>query len=143
MKNLVFLLLIGLLISFTSCGDKKAEKESQKITIQSGSKEKKEAPASNSEADLIAQGKKLFKDKTCFTCHMPKETGIGPSIVDINKIYKEQNADIVAFLKGDLKPIVDTDPGQVAVMQANIDGFVKDLTDIELDALKAYMLSVN
>ena len=143
MKNLVFPLLIGLLIAFTSCGDKKADKESQKITIQSGSKEKKESQAGNTEADLIAQGKKLFKDKTCFTCHMPKETGIGPSIVDINKIYKEQNADIVAFLKGEIKPIVDTDPGQVAVMQANIDGFVKDLTDNELDALKAYMLSVN
>ena len=143
MKNLVFPLLIGLLIAFTSCGDKKADKESQKITIQSGSKEKNESKASNTEADLIAQGKKLFKDKTCFTCHMPKETGIGPSIVDINKIYKEQNADIVAFLKGEIKPIVDTDAGQVAVMQANIDGFVKDLTDNELDALKAYMLSVN
>ena len=143
MKNLVFPLLIGLLIAFTSCGDKKADKESQKITIQSGSKEKKETPTGNSEADLIGLGKKLFKDKTCFTCHMPKETGIGPSIVDINKIYKEQNADIVAFLKGEIKPIVDTDAGQVAVMQANIDGFVKDLTDNELDALKAYMLSVN
>ncbi len=31
----------------------------------------------------------------------------------------------------------------VAVMKANLDGFVKDLKDDELNALKAYMLSVN
>lgn len=147
MKKIAFLTLLGILISFTGCGDKKADKEPQKITIQSGSDVKKEKPAkasSNGEnADLIAKGKKLFKEKTCFTCHMPNEKGIGPSISEMNKIYSANNADIVAFLKGELKPIVDTDPGQVAVMQANIDGFVKDLTDDQLQALKAYMLSVN
>ena len=146
MKKLAILTLVGILISFTGCGDKKADKEPQKITIQSNAEKKKEKPAEASSdagnADLIAKGKKLFKDKTCFTCHMPNEKGIGPSIIEINKIYKENNADIVAFLKGKIKPIVDTDPGQVAVMQANIDGFVKDLTDDELNALKVYMLSV-
>ena len=74
---------------------------------------------------------------------MPKEKGIGPSITEINKIYSDKNADIIAFLKGELNAIVDTDPGQVAVMKANLDGFVKDLKDPELNALKAYMLSVN
>jgi cytochrome c len=146
MKKLAILSILGVLILFTGCGDKKADKEPQKITIQSSNEVKKEKPAeasSNGEsAELIAKGKKLFKDKTCFTCHMPYEKGIGPSISDINKIYSENNADIVAFLKGEIKPIVDTDPGQVAVMQANIDGFVKDLTDAELNALKVYMLSV-
>ena len=146
MKKLAILILVGVLISLTGCGDKKADKEPQKITIQSNTEKKKEKPAEAStdgeNAELIAKGKKLFKDKTCFTCHMPTEKGIGPSIVDINKIYSENNADIVAFLKGEIKPIVDTDPGQVAVMQANIDGFVKDLTDDELNALKVYMLSV-
>lgn len=147
MKKIAILTILGLLISFSSCGDKKAEKEPQKITIQSGSNVKKDKPAeassSGENADLIAKGKKLFKEKTCFTCHMPNEKGIGPSIIEMNKIYSANNADIVAFLKGQLKPIVDTDPGQVAVMQANIDGFVKDLTDDQLQALKAYMLSVN
>lgn len=146
MKKLAILTLVGVLISFTGCGDKKADKDPQKITIQSNTKEKKEKPvdgtASGNSAALIAKGKKLFKDKTCFTCHMPNEKGIGPSIIEINKIYSDNNADIVAFLKGEIKPIVDTDPGQVAVMQANIDGFVKDLTDAELNALKGYMLSV-
>ncbi len=140
MKKLAIFTLVGILISFTACGDKKADKDPDKITIQSKTEVKKEKPTKN--AELIAKGKKLFKDKTCFTCHMPNEKGIGPSIIEINKIYTDNNADIVAFLKGEIKPIVDTDAGQVAVMQANIDGFVKDLTDKELNALKAYMLSV-
>ncbi len=146
MKKFTLLFAILALISFTNCGDKKADKEADKITIQSDSDANKEKPAiTKTELDsdaLIAKGKNLFKDKTCFTCHMPNEAGIGPSIIDINKIYSDKNADIVAFLKGGLEPIVDTDPGQVAVMKANLDGFVKDLKEGELNALKAYMLSV-
>jgi cytochrome c len=146
MKKITLLVALLALISFSSCGDKKADKQPEKITIQSNSDSKKEKPAmANSDLDsdaIIAKGKKLFKDKTCFTCHMPNEKGIGPSIIDINEVYKEKNADIVAFLKGNLEAIVDTDPGQVAVMKANLDGFVKDLNQEELNALKAYMLSV-
>lgn len=146
MKKILAFLIIGAFISFSSCGDKKEEKKPEKITIQN-KKPKKETPkaekkVSAEDAALIAQGEKLFKDKTCFTCHQANKKVIGPSIVDINKIYKENNADIVKFLKNEMDPIVDTDPGQVAVMKANLDGFVKDLKDEELQALKAYMLSV-
>ncbi len=143
MKKITLLIALLALISFSNCGDKKADKQPEKITIQSNSDTKKEKPAIANTDAIVAKGKKLFKDKTCFTCHMPNEKGIGPSIVDINKIYSEKNADILAFLKGELEPIVDTEPGQVAVMKANLDGFVKDLKDDELNALKAYMLSVN
>lgn len=146
MKKLAILAMLVVFISSIGCGDKKADKEPQKITIQSKKEVKKEkpaeAPSNVGNAELIAKGKKLFKDKTCFTCHMPKEKAIGPSIVEINKIYKEKNGDIIAFLKEKSKPMVDTDPGQVAIMKANLDGFVKDLKDDELNALKAYMMSV-
>jgi len=63
--------------------------------------------------------------------------------VDIMYVYKENNADIVAFLNGKSKPIVDTTASQVAIMQANIDGFLQDITDIELDAIATYMLHVD
>ena len=46
---------------------------------------------------------------------------------------------MVQFLKGNTEAIVDTDPGQVAIMKANLDGFVKDLTPEELQALTGYM----
>ncbi len=58
------------------------------------------------------------------------------------RVYKSKNADIVAFLKGKSKPIVDTNESQVAIMQANIDGFLKKITDEELDAISTYMLHV-
>ncbi len=92
--------------------------------------------------DLVAIGKKLFTDKTCATCHAPDKKLVGPSIQDIAKIYADKGASIVDFLKQKSKPIVDTDPGQVSVMKANLDGFVKDMKDDELKALEAYMMSV-
>ena len=143
MKNLIAFIILGAAVSFYSCGEKKSEKKQEKVTIQPKKETPKVTDAGADNADLIAKGKKLFKDKTCFTCHLPDTKAIGPSIKDINKIYSDKNADIIAFLKGELEPIVDTDPGQVAVMKANLDGFVKDLNDAELNALKAYMLSVN
>ncbi|WP_372800790.1 c-type cytochrome, partial [Lutibacter sp.] len=95
-----------------------------------------------SPADYIALGEKLFTEKTCTTCHQPDAKVIGPSIKDINKVYSEKGANLVAFLKGESEAIVDTDPGQVAIMKANLDGFVKDLTSEELAALAAYMASI-
>ena len=142
MKNLIAFIILGAIISFYSCGEKKSEKKQEKVSIQQKKETPKTVDVSADNPALIAKGKKLFKDKTCFTCHLADTKAIGPSIKDINKIYAEKNADIIAFLKGDLEPIVDTDPGQVAVMKANLDGFVKDLKDPELNALKAYMLSV-
>ncbi len=59
------------------------------------------------------------------------------------KVYTDQNGDIVAFLKGDTKPIVDTTASQVAIMQANIDGFLQNISDEELKTIATYMLHVD
>ena len=64
---------------------------------------------------------------------------VGPSIKDIVKVYDQYDASLVEFLKGNKEAIVETDPGQVAIMKANLDGFVKDLKDEELQALAASM----
>ena len=58
-------------------------------------------------------------------------------------IYKEKNGDITAFLKGQAKPIVDTTSSQVAIMQANIDGFLKIVSDEEMKTIAIYMLHVD
>ncbi len=133
------LLILGLACTvFISCGESKkepAKKEVEKEVV----KEVKQ----DSAADLVAQGKKLFAAKTCTTCHQMDQKVIGPSIKDINKVYTEQNGDYLKFLKGEADAIVDTDPGQVAIMKANLDSFVKDLSDDELSAIIAYMKSVN
>lgn len=87
-------------------------------------------------------GNRLFSEKTCITCHAIDGEKIGPSVFEIVKIYKENNADIEAFLKGKSDPIVDTVESQIAIMQANIDGFLKKVTDEELNAISTYMLHV-
>ncbi len=136
-------MLLGIVISFYSCGEKKSNKKPETITIKEKPVMKKEAPeAAKGDPALIAKGQQLFKDKTCFTCHQPDTKIIGPSIKDISKIYTQKNGDIVAFLKSKSPAIVDVDPGQVAIMKANLDSFVKNLNDDELNAIKAYMLSV-
>lgn len=101
------------------------------------------ARAELSEDSKIFLGNRLFSEKTCITCHAVNTKKIGPSVTDIMYVYKEKNADIVAFLKGDSKPIVDTTTSQVAIMQANIEGFLKGISDEELDAIATYMLHVD
>ncbi len=142
MKKSVFVLALATLF-FVSCGEKKKEevKKEVKTPVETVKEVVKEA-ATEVVADNLELGKKLFTEKTCATCHNPDMKVIGPSIKDINKIYAEQNGNIVTFLKGESAAIVDTDPGQVAIMKANLDGFVKDLSGDELAAISAYMKSV-
>ena len=139
MKKILFVFaMLSLLLG--SCGEGK--KEEVKKEIESPKKEVKETPAASAGSeDLVAMGEKLFTDKTCVSCHQAETKVVGPAIKDIVKIYEDQDASIVGFLKGNQEAIVDTDPGQVAIMKANLDGFVKDLSEDELKALEAYMLS--
>lgn len=133
-------LVLGLVALFlTSCGEKK--KEEVKKEVETKVEAVKEV-ATDVVADNLELGKKLFTEKTCATCHNPDMKIIGPSIKDINKVYAEQKGNMVKFLKGEAPAIVDTDPGQVAIMKANLDGFVKDMTGDELAAITAYMRSV-
>lgn len=133
------ILLVFAIFSMTivSCGETK--KEDVKKEVETPKEEVKEAPAATS--DVIALGEKLFTDKTCVSCHQMDAKIVGPSVKDIVKVYDDQGASLVDFLKGDMAAIVDTDPGQVAIMKANLDGFVKDLKEEELQALAAYMKS--
>lgn len=84
-------------------------------------------------------GKSIFEGKgNCAACHKINEMLIGPSIQDIAKIYKEQNGDMISFLKYDAKPIVD--PSQYEVMKTNFE-ITKAMSDKELKGLEAYMYS--
>lgn len=82
-------------------------------------------------------GKELFENKgNCVACHKPDQKIIGPSLEEIAKIYKEQNGNIVDFLKNDAKPIVD--PSQYEVMKTNF-SITKAMSDEELKALEEYI----
>ncbi|OYX84492.1 MAG: cytochrome C552, partial [Flavobacteriales bacterium 32-34-25] len=71
-------------------------------------------------------------------CHQVDSKTIGPSTQEIAKIYKEKNANMVTFLKGENEAIVD--PSQFAVMQANLT-LTKTFSDKELQGLEAYINS--
>lgn len=91
----------------------------------------------------IFLGNRLFSEKTCITCHAIDGKNTGPSVIEIVNIYTKEDASIIDFLRGKTEPIVDTNPIQVAMMKANINGFLKNITDVELDAISTYMYHVN
>ena len=130
----LFIFFIVILVLNSCNTDKNTDKVSEK-----GPPERPEL----SQDSKIFFGNRLFSEKTCITCHAVNRKKIGPSVVDIMHIYKENNANIVDFLKGNSKPIVDTTASQVAIMQTNIDGFLKEITDEELNAIATYMIHVD
>lgn len=125
MNYKVFLFFVLVLVS---CKNESDKKESLPTTTESVT-----------EVNTLELGKKLFNGKgTCLACHKPDQKIIGPSIVEIAQIYKDQNADMVEFLKGNSQPIVD--PSQFEVMKANFQ-ITKKMSDQELEALVEYMYS--
>jgi len=142
MKKLLMLFL-AITFAFTSCGDKKKEEVKKEVeSVKEEVKIEETTTDANAKDQQIAMGKKLFSEKTCIACHALDTKTIAPSIKDIVKIYDEKGANLVKFLKGNADAIVDTDPGQVAIMKGNLDSFVKGMSPEELQALTAYMRSV-
>ncbi|MDH6602503.1 cytochrome c [Myroides gitamensis] len=91
-------------------------------------------------AEKIALGKQIFEGKgTCASCHMADKKVIGPSIREIIEIYDKHDVSLISFLKGQEEAIVD--PAQFIIMQANLE-ITKKLSDLELEALEAYMRSM-
>ena len=123
----VILLVIIIVGSLVSCKKEEPKKESLYP--------KDEVVALTPEA----LGKEVFEGKgNCISCHQVDKKVIGPSIQEIAKIYKEQNGDIISFLKEEAKPIVD--PSQYEVMKTNF-VLTKAMSDEELKALEAYFYS--
>ena len=112
----------------------------KKETEESFGKTEEKTETATTEAKSTANlGKEIFEGKgTCATCHKPDVNLIGPSVQDIAKIYKEKNANIITFLKGEGEPIVD--PTQYEVMKANF-ALTKTFSDEELQQLEAYVYS--
>ena len=123
-------------LAFFACG--KEEKKEESLYPSSDT----EAVGEGAVANLTPQqkmGQEIFDGKgNCFTCHKAEQKAIGPSIIDIAKIYKEKKGDMVKFLREEADPIVD--PSQYPVMKTNF-YITKTFSDEELKALEAYMYS--
>ena len=126
------LALIALSILAFACKNK--EQETTEIQTESVSEG---MPETNQTPEQL--GETIFNGKgNCISCHQVDTKSIGPSIQEIAKIYKEKNANIVTFLKGESDAIVD--PSQFAIMQANLE-LTKTFSDKELQGLEAYINS--
>ena len=121
-------LLLFAVLAMASCKKEEAKKE----------------PLYPVSTEVIAQtpeelGAEIFKGKgNCVACHQMDKKVVGPSVMEIAKIYKDKNANMITFLKGEGEPIVD--PEQYEVMKANF-AITKLMSDEELSALEAYFYS--
>lgn len=82
-------------------------------------------------------GKALFADLQCAACHKENQKIIGPSLKEMAKIYKAEQASIAQFLNFESKPIID--PSQYEIMKINIEE-TKKRTPQEREALEAYIM---
>lgn len=130
MKNIISILCLLVLIS---CKDEEKKESALPDTVDESTANAK--PLSPS----ATIGKEIFEGKgNCYTCHKPEQQAIGPSVIEIAKVYKEKNGDMVTFLKGKGHAIVD--PEQYEVMKTNF-YITKTLTDEELKGLEDYFKS--
>lgn len=128
------LIIPFLALSLFSCKKTEEKKDASYTTSETVSEG---ATADLSPSEQL--GQEIFDGKgNCFSCHKTDQKIIGPSVIEIAKIYKEKNGNMVEFLKGNGEPLVD--PSQYAVMQANF-AITKNFTDEELKSLEDYFYS--
>jgi cytochrome c len=88
--------------------------------------------------ETTLSGETVFTQNNCAACHKTDQKVVGPSLQEIAKMYKEQNGDMVAFLKEEAEPIVD--PTMYESMKINLQ-ITKTLPEEQLKALEEYILS--
>lgn len=113
MKNLFFILLIGISISLQA------------------------AVKAN---DDRAEGEKLFHTKSCTLCHKKNTASLGPSISEIAINYSGKEKQLFLFLKGKREPIVD--PEKSHIMKGQLLK-LKTLRDDKIKAITRYIITIN
>ncbi|WP_062057152.1 c-type cytochrome [Aquimarina longa] len=129
MKKIRLLIIVIPLLIISCQSDKKGKKEEIKI----GTNKQQMNPYNLGESVFNGKGK-------CYTCHKVNKKTIGPSILEIMKVYREKNGDLLAFLKEKSEPIVD--PNTYSVMKTNF-AIIKTFSSEELKALETYMTDVS
>lgn len=141
-KVILSLLVVGFAVAFSSCGKKEAKPVETPAVETPAVVEAPAAPAvevSAEEKAFLAVVDKLDPANKCIVCHQVETKTVGPAYREVAKIYKEKNGNIVKFLKGEAKPIVD--PANFSQMQPNLEK-TKLLSGDDLAAIAAYIRSL-
>ncbi len=159
MKKLGLLMLAVLMISLSSCGGDDANKakdaakdavettkeaakdagEAVKEAADKTAEAAKDAVETTKEAVAGVDGQGLFKSNGCAACHNVDKKTVGPAVKEIAAKYAGKKDDLVKFLKGEGKAIVD--PANFGTMKPNLE-ITKKMTDDQVGAIADYMLSV-
>jgi cytochrome c len=129
------IIVLGLVFLALSCKGKEEESFGKEVEPEVAVSEGMQAEAQTPEK----LGETIFNGKgNCVSCHQLDTKSIGPSVQEIAKMYKDKNANIITFLKGEGEAIVD--PSQYEVMKTNF-AVTKAMSDEELKGLEAYFYS--
>jgi len=148
MKKVFFamLVLVTVAFTFTSCGEKKADKAAEPVkeVVKEVEETAKEVVKEVAQ-ELSAQAQKGLEvmdsfdaANKCSACHKADAKFVGPSYKEIAAKYKADKGNLVKFLKEEADPIVD--PPQFAIMKANLAETKKRSGD-DLAAIAAYIRS--
>jgi cytochrome c len=134
MKKTFIIGFVALL--FFACKNKDEEsfgKQEETSTVERTSSEGMQADTPEKIGESLFYGK-----GNCASCHNIDTKSIGPSVQEIAKIYKDKNQNMVSFLRGESRAIVD--PTQFEVMKANF-AITKTMSEEELKAIETYFYS--
>jgi cytochrome c len=98
----------------------------------------KEGAEKVADAAKDVDGKALFASNGCSACHNMTAKTVGPAVVTIGKGYEGKKDELVKFLKGEGKAIVD--PANFAMMQPQLNT-TKKMNDAERAAIADYFLT--
>ena len=87
---------------------------------------------------LAANGQQIFQSKGCAGCHNPTVDTVGPSLKKIAQAYAGKKEELIAFLQGKHKAIVD--PAKFGIMMPQLNA-TKNMSKEELEALADFILS--
>lgn len=116
--------------AITSCGS--AEEPKTEATDTATEEVTEETTASLS-------GEEIYTNAGCVACHQPDAKTVGPSIKSIAEAYKENQAGLINFMKGEGEAIVD--PAQAALMLPQVE-ITKAMSNEERTAIADYILSI-
>ncbi len=89
-------------------------------------------------ASFAGNGQAIFQKNGCTACHQAAVDTVGPSLKKIAAAYAGKEDELIAFLKGQHKAIVD--PAKFAMMKSQLMKTSK-LSDADLKALADFILS--